>query len=666
MNGLLFMILTMSLAGSLLAAIMLIGERLWGRRMRYVWQYYLWLIVIARLLIPGGLPAAAPEVPSETAVAAVQETLTESAGTAESPPGSAPAAPAYADWLAAVEGRSPQSWPQALLSALTIVWLGGAVVLAVHRITAYRGFLRCLRAGMEPCGDADLLNLAGALADRLHIQQPVEICVNPLAASPMLIGWRKPCIVFPEMPGTRAEFECAVLHELVHWKRKDHLYKWLVQAAVWVHWFNPLVHYLSKRIARLCELACDERVMQLLGRREASTYGGTLLNSMGGAHSCRAAAGTLELSESTRLLKERLERMNEHTQRKPVGTYLALLLSACLIVCAACARVYTPYGPGQRNRSAEHSSQTSGAAGTTGAWAAGNAQLVISAERAWIDVQSAGGSDVVSTDFDADFYTVDVREENGKTTVSCRSNVRDPRSRKVTIYVPEQGIEIVETTLQESLQTGQAPAAQQMFRVDRSCLQLQMPETPAEYSVTAAQSLLCLESESGFAASEIEMQMAQTLLIADDPINTRLKREGEYAVLPASDPQSHIYVEAAEGLVLLNTGQAGSLSDLLEMWADLPEASTDETHVPVSGAVGAVVSSALHEAAQTASESIRESTGSGAARPDETSSRQSGAVRGILGAVADGVGDILSEVGSGVGDMLEGISQEVRDGIAAG
>ncbi|MGC4017198.1 MAG: M56 family metallopeptidase [Luteolibacter sp.] len=58
--------------------------------------------------------------------------------------------------------------------------------------------------------------------------------------------------------GTR---ETVLLHELTHHRRRDPLIRWIAALAVAVHWFNPLVHWMNRRLALQCEHACDRRVI---------------------------------------------------------------------------------------------------------------------------------------------------------------------------------------------------------------------------------------------------------------------------------------------------------------------------------------------------------------------------------------------------------------------
>ena len=51
----------------------------------------------------------------------------------------------------------------------------------------------------------------------------------------------------PGMDISEKDFQYIVLHELTHYKRRDIFYKWLVQVAVCLHWFNPLVHLIRAK-----------------------------------------------------------------------------------------------------------------------------------------------------------------------------------------------------------------------------------------------------------------------------------------------------------------------------------------------------------------------------------------------------------------------------------
>ena len=52
MNTFLEVFMSMSLSGALLILVLLAGKRFWQDKLSRQWQYYIWIIVIWRLLVP--------------------------------------------------------------------------------------------------------------------------------------------------------------------------------------------------------------------------------------------------------------------------------------------------------------------------------------------------------------------------------------------------------------------------------------------------------------------------------------------------------------------------------------------------------------------------------------------------------------------------------------
>ena len=340
---------SLSLSGSLVILVLLLCGPLLRGRVSRRWQYYVWLVAIFRLLLPlspqaspiGALfrePEAPPAVQAAGPYAA--ETVPARAETAPKPlpppqPSVPPPDPASA-------GISPAE-------ALALAWLGGALVLMVWRVSAYLHFLRCLRAGRREVSDPALLDLLARTGEELKVRRPVELWENPLAASPMLLGLFRPRIVLPSAAVSEADFRCTALHELTHYRRRDLLYKWLVQLTVCLHWWNPLVWVMAREIERACELACDEAVLRRLKPEERLSYGDALLRALESGGGYRAARGSVSLGESAELLKERLSAIMNFKKPSRWTALLSLVLAAALTTGAAAAGAYT--GPAKRGAS---------------------------------------------------------------------------------------------------------------------------------------------------------------------------------------------------------------------------------------------------------------------------------------------------------------------------
>ena len=83
-------------------------------------------------------------------------------------------------------------------------------------------------------------------------------------------------------------------------------YKWLVQITVCLHWFNPLVHLMSREITKDCEFSCDEAVLAKMGCDNAQDYGQTLLDAMAAVGKYKENPSAVTLSENKQLLKRKV------------------------------------------------------------------------------------------------------------------------------------------------------------------------------------------------------------------------------------------------------------------------------------------------------------------------------------------------------------------------
>lgn len=339
MNELFKVVLSLSLSGSLLILALLAARpltRQFGRR----WQYYIWLVVAARLLLPFGPPESPVgslfrrEVPAPPEVLAAP-LLDQALGT------TAPGEPAPPEGAAASEGFSAAGLAGAVGQNLGLIWLGTAALLAVRKATRYQSFLRCARAASREVSDPELLDRLARAGEEVGVRRPVELAVNPLLASPMLVGLFRPRILLPGGLSDE-DFDWTVRHELVHCRRWDIAYKWLVQATACVHWFNPLVWWMARETGRACELACDEAVTRDLGPEGRRAYGDMLLRAAGTGGEL-LPAGAAPLNQGGKLLKERLVAIMEEKKR---GKWAAALSVAAAVAVMAGGTVAGAYsGP---------------------------------------------------------------------------------------------------------------------------------------------------------------------------------------------------------------------------------------------------------------------------------------------------------------------------------
>ena len=350
MNAALKIFLSMSFSGSLLILALLLGKRFLKDKISRQWQYYIWLVVVLRLLLPFG-----PEVSlMGKAYQAVDQAISQAA----LPPQQQPSQNVPGGNCIPAVGTEQHNEPAnslvddmttahplqdigvLLINHIWLVWLVAALGLLIRKITIYQGFVRYIKAGLTPVSDIQRLDELSIVAERLGIKKPIELCVNPLVSSPLLIGFFHPCIVLPGADIPEKDFRCIVLHELTHYKRRDMFYKWLVQITVCLHWFNPLVHLMSREITKACEFSCDEAVLAKMGSGNAQDYGKTLLDAMAAVGRYKENLGAVTLSENKQLLKERISAIMDFKKKSTAIRLLTGLLTLCVMFGAAFVGVY--------------------------------------------------------------------------------------------------------------------------------------------------------------------------------------------------------------------------------------------------------------------------------------------------------------------------------------
>lgn len=369
LNALLPLLISLSLSGSVLVLVLFLCKPLYQKRLSRRWQYYIWLVVIARLLLPFAPKANL----TDHIIRKMEATVSTTESGSQAQPGSShgeASAPetTSSPSLQAVEETPPSSKPSAsffswLCQQSGTIWLIVAVGLLIRKITIYQSFVKYMTAGRAEVANIELWEQLGILAKEAGIQRPVALYTNSLISSPLLIGFFRPCIVLPSADLPEPEFRCTILHELAHYKRRDMFYKWLVQITLCIHWFNPFVYLMKREIDKSCELACDEAVIRRLDAKGRQLYGGTLLHAAQNGGYVKNSVASVTLNEGTKQLKERLDSIMTYQKiSKPMRVFTCLL--TCLLLCTALftgayAAAPAPLSkPGRAGLPASHASDT--------------------------------------------------------------------------------------------------------------------------------------------------------------------------------------------------------------------------------------------------------------------------------------------------------------------
>lgn len=238
-------------------------------------QYALWLLVLARLLLPvsfGSTDISVMSVVERAPVVQAVESVREVDTIWQAHDGSVegyPAGPLMPDTPVTVAPSVTNDQFSRMESALTLrklllpVWRCGAAATLLVFLAANVRFARRLRRCRRP------LAVEGAA---------LPVYVAEERAAPCLFGLFRPAVYVTQATADDPVLlRHAVAHETTHFRHGDHVWALLRAVCLALHWWNPLVWWAAKLSRQDGELACDEATIRALGETECAAYGRTLI-----------------------------------------------------------------------------------------------------------------------------------------------------------------------------------------------------------------------------------------------------------------------------------------------------------------------------------------------------------------------------------------------------
>lgn len=300
--------LPMLIQSGVLILILLLVDLLLRRRVRAVFRYWLWMLVLVKLVLPASLsspvsvgrwfgdelayvdvtppPAPEPKVdiapmpvaeaPPVTDISRI-ETITRSPAVVPAGPIPPQVEPAIMEPEPVVL-LSPPATPLSWQGMALLVWL--TVLTAMVLVLLQRAlYVKRLVTKAAPA-DGRMADLLAHCYERMAVRSKVGLKISAEATSPAVCGLFHPVILVPKnlTPSlSSGELRVVLLHELAHIKRRD-LWVNLAQTILQIFYFyNPPLWLANVMIRRAREQAVDEMVLVAMGE-EARQYPQTLVN----------------------------------------------------------------------------------------------------------------------------------------------------------------------------------------------------------------------------------------------------------------------------------------------------------------------------------------------------------------------------------------------------
>lgn len=227
-------------------------------------------------------------------------------------------------------------------------WLAGLVVFLAFAVCRYWWLVRSLRKA-NVVDEGPLRVELERLALQVGKNTAPDLLLSENAQSPFLFGLFTARIVLPaNLPETlnQTELRNVLLHELIHWKRRDMIVGWLQLLAQAICWFHPAVWFANSRIRHERECACDEAAIAYASC-EPKGYGESLLKVLlAGKARTSTAFSILGIFERNTKLQNRLkEIMNYKASSRKFGMWgwAVILLFAMVFLSMSATRSSTSF-----------------------------------------------------------------------------------------------------------------------------------------------------------------------------------------------------------------------------------------------------------------------------------------------------------------------------------
>lgn len=300
------------------------------RQFRFRAIYWLWMILLLRLIWPFNLqspvsvfnlipqsvmygtaviaPAAERENRHETRMLADAEPTASADAPAvinlNPDPDEAMASDVRVEKTAFLPGKTRLNIRHVLCS----VWVAGVAVVGLYVLWSNLRLWRLVRTE-RLITRQQILELLEDCKAQIGIQTVIGIVETSRIHTPCLFGYLRPRLLLPS--GTVAELSIeqlgyVFLHELAHLKRHDILSGWLMAFVQTLHWFNPAVWFAMTQINRDRELACDELALSTLKENEPKAYGSTILTFLERFARAQKLPGMAGIVENQSLARRRI------------------------------------------------------------------------------------------------------------------------------------------------------------------------------------------------------------------------------------------------------------------------------------------------------------------------------------------------------------------------
>ncbi|WP_455797683.1 BlaR1 family beta-lactam sensor/signal transducer [Clostridium butyricum] len=165
--------------------------------------------------------------------------------------------------------------------------------------------------------------------------------VGPL--KPYIIISKDLCKIFNDQ-----EIKYILLHEMVHLKRKDIIVNFITIIFCCIYWFNPLIWIARATLINDMELSCDEKVLSVLNDEKVQGYGRTIIKVLEVISLKRHNAIVLSINGTKKNVKNRIKNIAMFSKESMRYKFFGFLLFiVTLLITTTFFSISNPLGEGK-------------------------------------------------------------------------------------------------------------------------------------------------------------------------------------------------------------------------------------------------------------------------------------------------------------------------------
>lgn len=229
-----------------------------------------------------------------------------------------------------------------------LIWFVGILILTVLTVIVNKRFSNKIEHNLVT--DPRLITDFNKIKVELKIKTEIPLIKTRHVNSPSLLGVIHPRLLLPigiEETFSLEQINHILLHELLHFRRKDILINWLTQVLVIIHWFNPLIWYAFYRMREDQEISCDALAMDRIDTKQSNGYAYTLIKLVETYSTAPRLAGLASLSGSKSLIKRRINMIKlfgkSQVRWSILGLVIVFILAGAVLTNASTTSNYNNY-----------------------------------------------------------------------------------------------------------------------------------------------------------------------------------------------------------------------------------------------------------------------------------------------------------------------------------